>query len=137
MEEARHHGRGKGPAHPVVRELTVTDPTGFHCLPAGQIARIAMDFDGTIEVEREGRRADAKSVMELLGLLAVPDKNVKFRVIADGKGAIAAIENIKRALAGEIVVAEPPAKKAVEPPETERGWAYRWNSLWSKDKHKC
>ncbi|MEI6971414.1 MAG: HPr family phosphocarrier protein [bacterium] len=136
MEENGKEDKGGGSSVPVIREMTVTDPTGFHCLPAGQIARIAMDFRGTIEVERDGRRADAGSVMQLLALLAVPDKNVKFRVIINGKDPEAAIEGIEKALRGEISGAAgqqdgtPPQQ-----PKQKGGWAHYLTSLIPKRSH--
>lgn len=132
MDESGSKGAGGESTQPVVRELTVTDPTGFHCLPAGQIAKIAMEFHGTIEVERDGRRADAKSVMQLLALLAVPDKNVKFKVIVNGHGAETAIANMEKALRGELVAVDSSAKKEVVQPKTRSGWAHHLTSFLTK-----
>lgn len=85
----------------IVREITITDPTGFHCKPAAQIAKIALNYEGEITVEKDGSKVSAKSVMGLLGLLAVPEKSMRFRVMAEGPDAEGVISKIQDVVSGK------------------------------------
>ena len=133
MAEEKHPVDGGDHLRLVEREVMVTDQTGFHFLPASQMAKFAVEeFEGTIEAEKDGQRVNARSAMKLVGLLALPEKDLKFRIIIRGEGAPEAFEKLMKILDGQIVVVEPPAKKGSQGPKTRDGWAYRWNSFWSK-----
>jgi len=129
-----HHGDKIEAVGPLVRELTVTDPSGFHCKPAAQIAKIAVKFDGSISVERQGSRADAKSVFALLALLAVPEKNIKFNILVDGPGAEGVADDIEKALNGELDDGKHAAKQKSGTVKAGSRWGSRLNLPWSKGK---
>lgn len=134
LGEPTHHGAKSEPAGPLVRKLTVADPSGFHCKPAAQMAKIALKFDGAIEVERRGVRADAKSVMALLALLAVPEKNVTFDIIVDGPGAEAVVADIEKALNGEFDGGKHAAGGKSGALKAVGRWGSRLNLPWSKGR---
>ena len=134
MGASTHIGDKIEPVGPLVRELTVRDPSGFHCKPAAQIAKIAVKFDGAISVERAGGRADAKSVFALLALLAVPDKNIKFNLIVDGPGAEGVAAEIEQALNGDLDDGKHSSKQKSGTVKTGDRWSSRLNLPWSKGK---
>lgn len=132
MSNGGHQKGGGDKAAQVVHELMVADKTGFHFLPASQLAKIAMEFEGTLEVEKDGVRKNARSALALIGLLAVPDKEVRFRMIVTGHGAEAAFEKVMTVLKGKLVVVDPPPAKghaAAKP----GAWSYL-SSFWPKGK---
>ncbi|MEI6809701.1 MAG: HPr family phosphocarrier protein, partial [bacterium] len=109
MQVVRSNSSGEGKVQPVVHELIVTGLTGFHFLPASQLAKIALEYEGTIEVEKGDRRENAKSALALVGLLAVADEIVKFRIIIDGPCANETFAMILKTLKGKLVLADQPA----------------------------
>lgn len=67
----------------------------MHARPAATLVRVANGFPCDVLVERDGRRANAKSVMSLLTLAA--SCGTRLRVICDGEGApeaLAAVTNL-------------------------------------------
>ncbi len=52
------------------RLVTVTNPQGLHLRPADMLARLALQFESTVEIERGGDRFDGKSIMSLMTLAA-------------------------------------------------------------------
>ena len=51
----------------VTQNLRITNPTGLHLRPAGNLCREAMKFKSTITFEYDGNVANAKSVLSVLG----------------------------------------------------------------------
>lgn len=132
VQGVRSDGVERGKAQPVVHEVIVTGLTGFHFLPASQLAKIALEYEGTIEVEKGGRRENAKSALALVGLLAVADEIVKFRLIVDGPGANETFAGIMKTLKGKLVLVDPPEVTG-NAPSKPAGWSYL-SSLWAKGK---
>ena len=48
----------------------IVNSRGMHARPCHSMARLALEFSGEVEVCCEGRRADAKSILELMALSA-------------------------------------------------------------------
>lgn len=50
--------------------FVVTDPVGIHARPAGMLAKFAKAMDSTVTVTRtdDGRSAEARKLMALMGL---------------------------------------------------------------------
>ncbi len=81
-----------------VAERTVVLPKHLHARPAGQVAQTAARHaDMTIDLVAGGRRANARSVLAVMGLGAVTGSEVQ--VTAVGPGAEAAADEICRILA--------------------------------------
>lgn len=51
----------------VSQKLRITNPTGLHLRPAGNLCREAMKFKSSITFEYDGNIANAKSVLSVLG----------------------------------------------------------------------
>ncbi|WWR15798.1 HPr family phosphocarrier protein [Lachnospiraceae bacterium JLR.KK008] len=49
-------------------EYTVTDPVGIHARPAGNLAKEAKQYDSVITITKNGKSAEAKKLMALMGL---------------------------------------------------------------------
>jgi phosphotransferase system HPr (HPr) family protein len=64
-------------------ELVVVLPRHLHARPAGQVAQAAARYpDTAIELVADGRQADARSILAVMGLGAVAGSEV--RVCAEG-----------------------------------------------------
>ena len=46
----------------------VADAAGMHARPAGRLAKEAGAFASTIEIEKDGRTADARRILSVMGL---------------------------------------------------------------------
>lgn len=51
----------------VTQKIKITNPTGLHLRPAGNLCREAMKFKSRITFEYAGNIANAKSVLSVLG----------------------------------------------------------------------
>jgi phosphocarrier protein HPr len=70
----------------------------LHARPAGAFVRTAAAFAATIEVHANGRQANAKSILEILGLGA--DGGAELRISASGDDAAAAVTQLAELVAG-------------------------------------
>jgi phosphocarrier protein HPr len=82
-------------ANPAVRLVVL--PTSLHARPAAQVAQAAGRHQATIMLTVGDRRADARSILAVMGLCATAHAEV--RVEATGPDATAAVEEIARILA--------------------------------------
>ena len=69
----------------------------LHARPAGAFVRAAAAFAATIEVRANGRHANAKSILEILGLGA--DGGSELRISASGDDAAAAVAELAELVA--------------------------------------
>jgi phosphocarrier protein HPr len=76
--------------------LTVIDPSGLHARPAARFVQAASRFSSQITIRHDGREADAKSLIALLGLTIRPSSEIT--LAADGPDADEALA----ALAAEL-----------------------------------
>ena len=82
-------------------ELTLVrlpETVALHARPAGAFVRAAASFTATIEVEANGRRANAKSILEILGLGA--DGGTELAISASGEDAAEAVAQLARLISG-------------------------------------
>lgn len=70
----------------------------LHARPAGAFVRAAAAFAATIEVQANGRRANAKSILEILGLGA--DGGTELTISASGEDAAEAVAQLASLIAG-------------------------------------
>ena len=79
----------------VCKELTVINESGIHARPAALIVETATKFHSTILFVKDGMRANAKSIMNIMLLAAEPGAVI--RVESEGpdeQEALAAIESL-------------------------------------------
>ena len=82
-------------------ELTLVrlpETVALHARPAGAFVRAAASFAATIEVQANGRRANAKSILEILGLGA--DGGTQLTISASGDDAAEAVAELTSFIAG-------------------------------------
>lgn len=72
------------------KTVTISNPQGLHARPAELFARLAIQFDSTIEVIRDDQRVDAKSILHVLTLGAA--QGTELTLQAQGNDAEAALE---------------------------------------------
>ena len=49
-------------------EYTITDEVGIHARPGGLLVKEAKNYDSVIKVTKDGKSAEAKKLMALMGL---------------------------------------------------------------------
>lgn len=67
----------------------ITNELGMHARAAAKLVRLASEFSSVIVLEKDGQRADAKSVMGVL--LLCGQKGATIRVEAEGEDAERAV----------------------------------------------
>jgi phosphotransferase system HPr (HPr) family protein len=85
---------------PVRSESVVRLPADvdLHARPAARLVRTAMGFDATVHVFADDRRADAKSLLAVLGLGA--RRGTALRLSAEGPDADVALDALATCLSG-------------------------------------
>lgn len=63
--------------------IKVSNKTGLHARPAAMLVQTTSKFDSTVKIVRDDYEVDAKSIMGVMTLAAVPGSELKF--VADGK----------------------------------------------------
>ena len=76
----------------IVKDITVQNQVGLHARPATFFIQKANEFRSSIWVEKEERRANAKSLLGVLSLGIV--KGTSVTLIADGADEEAAISTL-------------------------------------------
>jgi phosphocarrier protein HPr len=80
--------------------MTLPEGVALHARPAALFVRTAMRFKAKIIVAANGRQADAKSILSVLGLGATA--GTELRVRADGEDATAALDALAESLASVV-----------------------------------
>jgi phosphocarrier protein HPr len=78
-------------------QLLVIDPSGLHARPAARFVQAASRFSSRIVIREDGREADAKSLIALLGLTIRPSSAIT--LAADGPDADEALAALAAELA--------------------------------------
>ena len=76
----------------------IVNARGLHARAATKLVQLAATFEAEVELEKDGQRANAKSVMGVLLLCGA--RGTRITVLADGVDAIGAVEAI-----GELIAA--------------------------------
>jgi phosphocarrier protein NPr len=71
------------------KTVTIVNQLGLHARAATKLAQLCQKFDAKIELQQEGRTADASSVLALLMLASSKGKNVD--VVTHGNQAETAL----------------------------------------------
>lgn len=78
----------------VERSARLPDAVALHARPAGALVRAASAFPAEVFVSVNGRRANAKSILDILSLGA--EGGAELVIHASGEGAAAAAEHLAR-----------------------------------------
>lgn len=84
--------------------VTLTHASGLHARPAALFVETASRFKAAVTVEAGGRRANAKSLLAVLGLGAGP--GTALRIVAEGEDAEEAVRALVQLVASDFA-AEP------------------------------
>lgn len=84
--------------------LTVHHEVGLHARPASLLVQTAKKFDAEIQVCYGGRRANAKSILNVLSLGA--EQGAEIAICANGVQADEALEALKRLVESNFEVQE-------------------------------
>jgi phosphotransferase system HPr (HPr) family protein len=71
------------------RTVTIVNPQGLHARPADLFARLANQYDASIQVIKGTERVDGKSILSILTLAAGAGSQLE--IIATGRDADAAV----------------------------------------------
>ncbi len=83
-------GQRMGSNGPIRRTVTIVNPQGLHYRPATLFAQKAKEFAAAVTVWNGDTRADGKSPVELILLVALPGSEVVLEV--EGADAAAALD---------------------------------------------
>ena len=68
---------------------TITDELGIHARPAGLFVKLAGGFQSDITVVKDGKEANAKRIMALMGLSATKGTEITVKVEGPDEGEAA------------------------------------------------
>ena len=71
-------------------EYTITDEVGIHARPAGILVKEAKSYDSVIKVTKDGKSAEAKKLMAIMGLGVKKGDTVTVSVEGGDEDAVAA-----------------------------------------------
>ncbi len=86
------------------KTVVISNPQGLHARPAEMFARLALQFESTIEVIRENHRIDAKSILHILTLGAA--QGTELTLHAQGEDAEAALGALVRLVESDFATDE-------------------------------
>lgn len=79
-------------------QYTITDELGIHARPAGLFVKMAGGFQSDIIVSKDGKEANAKRIMALMGLSATKGTEITVKVEGpDEDEAVKAVEEFLKA----------------------------------------
>ena len=78
----------------ITKKLTIINKLGLHARAAAKVVSIANEFESTIIVTKDGKNADARSIMKLLMLSA--SQGSRIRIEIDGTDQKDAMKSIER-----------------------------------------
>ena len=82
----------------VCKTLEIVNKLGLHARAAAKLVDLASGFESSIRICRDGREADAKSIMKVMMLAA--SKGTRVEVLVRGNDAVEAADAIERLVAG-------------------------------------
>ena len=79
----------------ITKKLTILNKLGLHARAAAKIVSTANEFESTIIITKDGKNADARSIMKLLMLSASQGSRISVEVDGvDQKDAMKSIEKL-------------------------------------------
>ncbi len=76
----------------IKQDIQIINQLGLHARAAAKLVSMATRFESSIEIEKENRRVDAKSIMSVMMLAAGKGTNIEFEI--DGPDEQAAMDAI-------------------------------------------
>ena len=79
----------------ITKKLTILNKLGLHARAAAKVVSIANKFESSIIITKDGKNADAKSIMKLLMLSASQGSRISIEVDGtDQRDAMKSIEKL-------------------------------------------
>ena len=79
----------------ITKKLTILNKLGLHARAAAKVVSMANEFESTIIITKDGKNADARSIMKLLMLSASQGSRINIEVDGtDQKDAMKSIEKL-------------------------------------------
>ena len=79
----------------ITKKLTILNKLGLHARAAAKVVSMANEFESTIIITKDGKNADARSIMKLLMLSASQGSRIRIEVDGtDQKDAMKSIEKL-------------------------------------------
>ena len=79
----------------ITKKLTILNKLGLHARAAAKVVSIANEFESTIIITKDGKNADARSIMKLLMLSASQGSSISIEVHgSDQNDAMRSIERL-------------------------------------------
>lgn len=78
-------------------DYVITDAEGIHARPAGELVKVAKQFESTVKIGKDGKVVDCKKIFGIMGLGAKQGHTVTFTV--EGADEDQAIETISKFMA--------------------------------------
>lgn len=76
------------------REIEIVNKLGMHARAAAKFVKLASSFESLIEIEKDNRRVNGKSIMGVMMLAA--SKGSWVTIYADGNDAEASIDQLEQ-----------------------------------------
>jgi phosphocarrier protein FPr len=92
LVEAAATGAAAASEELVSETIVIINPTGLHARPSAVLSSLAKRFDAKVELRKGDQRANARSVVSLMGLEV--GKGDKVQLVASGPQAQAALDSI-------------------------------------------
>lgn len=86
------------PSSEAVLRVRLPENVPLHARPAGRLVRAAAAFEAEIVVAANGRRANAKSILEVMGLGATG--GAELELYASGRGAAEVVKQLGALIRG-------------------------------------
>ena len=78
----------------ITKKLTILNKLGLHARAAAKVVSTANEFESTIIITKDGKNADARSIMKLLMLSA--SQGTRISVLVDGIDQEDAMKSIEK-----------------------------------------
>ena len=69
----------------VEKNITVKNETGLHARPAASLVQFVKNFDGTVEIIKDGKIANAKSIFNVMALGISKGTDITLRIDGDNE----------------------------------------------------
>ncbi|MDH5387090.1 MAG: HPr family phosphocarrier protein [Gammaproteobacteria bacterium] len=79
---------------PVSRDIEIINKLGMHARAAAKFVKLASSFESQIELERNNRRVNGKSIMGVMMLAA--SKGSQVTIYADGSDAEESLDQLEQ-----------------------------------------
>ena len=81
----------------IEKDVKIVNKLGLHARAAAKLVSLASGFESHIQVEKDGRKVNGKSIMGVMMLAASKDSSIRFYI--EGEDELAAIKAMEELIA--------------------------------------